>query len=101
MVIYISEAHAKDEWPISNRHNTNQHKNINERIDAASKINCASTVYCDSFETNNFENTYCGWPERAYIIHEDQIKFISYHRVDGYDEWHRHAEEKIRELLEY
>jgi hypothetical protein len=84
---------------LSTEDNTNQHKTIQERIEAASKINCVFPIYCDSLNQNNFENVYSGWPERAFIIRHSQIKFISYHKVDGYDDWHLEAEEKIEELL--
>ena len=77
IIIYISEAHAKDEWPISHLNTTNQHKNIKERISAAKRIikdksgnfrfnNLA--VYCDSFENENFESKFSAWPERASVL---------------------------------
>jgi hypothetical protein len=50
-------------------------------------------------DENNFENVYSGWPERAFIIHDNEIKYISYHKVDGYDDWHEEVEEKIGGIL--
>lgn len=98
-MIYISEAHAKDEWPVSTEDMINQHWTIQERIQAASRINTLFPIYVDSMEDKNFENVYCGWPERAFIIHKNEIKYISYHKVDGYDDWHEEVEEKIGEIL--
>jgi len=97
--IYISEAHAKDEWPLSKNDMINQHKTIEKRISAAKMLNASFPVYCDDFESNNFENIYSGWPERAFIIYQGEIKFISYHKVDGYDNWHGDVEKWIAKYL--
>lgn len=99
IVIYISEAHAKDEWPLSSEDNTNQHRTIKERIQAASRINTSFPIYVDSMDENSFENVYCGWPERAFIIQKQEIKYVSYHKVDGYDDWHEEVEEKVQKLI--
>lgn len=93
LIIYISEAHAKDEWPISHKNLTNQHKNLEERIHAAKEVlnvypKLRSKVYVDSFDNKNYENEFCGWPERAYLIKNNKIKYLSYHKVDGIDKWH-------------
>ena len=99
LVFYISEAHAMDEWPLSTNDTTPQHKTIEDRIEAAKRLNASFPLDCDSFERNNFEKIYSGWPERAYIIHENVIKHISYHKVDGYDEWHEDVERWIQNYL--
>jgi hypothetical protein len=101
VVIYISEAHAKDEWPLSSSDITLQHKTIGDRIHAAKRLNADYPLYCDSFGENNFESIYSGWPERAFIIDEGIIKFISYHAVDGYDNWHESVEEWIYKFAGY
>ena len=98
-MIYISEAHAKDEWPLSTQDDINQHKTIYDRIEAAKRIQSLVPIYCDSFEENNFQNVYSGWPERAFLIHNDEIKYISYHKVDGYDDWHSEVAEIIENFI--
>jgi type I thyroxine 5'-deiodinase len=93
IVIYISEAHAADEWPISHSHTTTQHKSIQERIYAARKVVVPQglKIYCDTLEEDNFENKYSAWPERAYIIERNVLKYISKHVVDGIDNWYPEA----------
>jgi len=101
IIIYISEAHAKDEWPISHKNQTNQHRNLEERICAAKQIlkdypKLISRVFVDSFAEENYENEFCGWPERAYLVKNQKIKYLSYHKVDGMDDWY---DEVLKRLL--
>ena len=103
VIIYISEAHAKDEWPISHKNQTNQHTNLDERIIAAKQIlndypSLRSKVFVDSFEEENYENEFFGWPERAYLIKNNKIKYLSYHKVDGIDDWY---DQVLRSLEKY
>ena len=108
LIIYISEAHAKNEWPISHFNLTEQHTNIEERINAAKNIfkisnsknnnNIFSTstnssyenlnVVCDSFGDKNFESKFSAWPERAFLLKGKKLKYLSQHIVDGIDNWH-------------
>ncbi len=100
IVIYISEAHAKDEWPISHKNQTKQHRNLAERIAAAKQIlkeypRLRSRVFVDSFDKENYENEFCGWPERAYLLRNNKIKYLSYHKVDGVDDWYDQVLSKL------
>lgn len=104
IIIYISEAHAKDEWPISHYNERNQHRNLKERISAAKRIFKDGNnfnmkilnVYCDNFSQNNFESRFCGWPERAYLLKGMMLEYISYHKIDGIDDWYTQVENEIR-----
>jgi len=103
IIIYISEAHAKDEWPISHMNQTNQHRNLEERIKSAKKVlkhypKLRYNIFVDSFETENYENEFCGWPERIYLIRNSKIKYLSYHKVDGIDNWY---DEVLSELYRF
>jgi len=89
-----------NEWPISTANTTPQHQNVEERINVAKSLKTNFPVYVDSFGENNFENIYAGWPERAFIIHNNEIKFISYHKVDDSDQWHQHAENWISNYVQ-
>jgi hypothetical protein len=90
ILIYISEAHAVDEWPISHFNQTPQHKSIDERISAAKKAERSSglKIYCDSLEQTNYENRFSAWPERALLVEGNVLKYISHHEVDGTDDWY-------------
>jgi len=71
IAVYVSEAHATDEWPLGNFVSITQHKTIEERIEAAKKfvsvLNFKLPVYVDTID-NSFDNVYCAWPDRYYII---------------------------------
>ncbi len=103
ILIYISEAHAADEWPISHSNQTLQHKNIQERIQAARNVHLGSgfKIYCDSFGDNNYENKFSAWPERALIVEgeENVLKYISQHEVNGLDDWYSDVKEYFYDYL--
>lgn len=99
VIIYISEAHANDEWPISFSNQTNQHKNLNERVQAAKQIDIHGLpLFVDSFDKDNFQERYSAWPERAFIIENNILKYISFHEVDGYDDWHSTVLDYVEKL---
>jgi type I thyroxine 5'-deiodinase len=103
VVIYISEAHAADEWSLSLKYQINQHKSIEDRIAAAKFLikekNYKYRIFVDSFDgdsNNSFEKTYSGWPERGFIFHKGKIVHISYGTIEGTINWR----EEIGEWLE-
>ncbi len=77
VVVYILEAHAEDEWPISSAKyhpdrqvvNVKQHKSMKERIAAAREfddvyyISENSRVLIDSMD-NAFNQQFAAWPFR-------------------------------------
>ena len=71
--IYVSEAHANDEWPIRTKKEfvINQHKTINDRINAAlSMIEYTKwqlPLYADCID-NGFRNEFKAWPLRIFIV---------------------------------
>jgi len=71
LVIYISEAHACDEWPLGSFTCIKQHKTISQRLNAANefvkKSGFTLPIYADDI-TNEFDKTYSSWPERYVII---------------------------------
>ena len=105
VVIYISEAHARDEWPLSNKFQIHQHKTVEERMKAAQKyIDTFNPIYekniyvdsmigkdfNDSTEENNinFEKAYSIWPERGYIIRKDlTVEYVALARIEDLVRW--------------
>eukprot|EP00029_Vermamoeba_vermiformis_P006922 TRINITY_DN2848_c0_g1_i3.p2 TRINITY_DN2848_c0_g1~~TRINITY_DN2848_c0_g1_i3.p2 ORF type:complete len:134 (-),score=42.50 TRINITY_DN2848_c0_g1_i3:66-467(-) len=69
--VYIEEAHADDEWPLSTTFCIKQHKTIEERLTAANMLvnEFGSTipVLVDSM-ANEFNTKYAVWPERFFIV---------------------------------
>jgi len=79
LVIYISEAHPKDAWPLGKHVEIETHKNINDRIEAAKfyqqKFGLQIPMLVDTME-NQFDKNYASWPERFYIIINNQIHYL-------------------------
>jgi len=75
--VYITEAHAKDEWPVGSKISVcDQAKTLPERLTIARR-------FVDEFEYkipmavdtlhNTFQQTFAAWPFRFYVIHKGQI----------------------------
>jgi len=87
LVVYVSEAHAIDEWPLGNNVCIPKHKTIEERIEVAKKNlveerNCKVPVLVDTME-DSFESLYKGWPERFYIIQGNILKLLGLPSHEG------------------
>lgn len=79
--IYISEAHARDEWPLGQVESFDQPTSLEERLALARRFEESYAmfrfaesdghqhvpVFVDSM-TNEFEERYAVWPERFFII---------------------------------
>mmetsp|Transcript_3309 Transcript_3309/g.3654 ORF Transcript_3309/g.3654 Transcript_3309/m.3654 type:complete len:126 (-) Transcript_3309:149-526(-) len=86
LCVYILEAHAQDEWPISSArfHDgepviLNQQKTISERVETAKafvkRYETEVPVVCDTM-TNEFEKKYAPWPVRFYIVNNRKMAHI-------------------------
>tara|TARA_B100000795_G_scaffold5589_1_gene4087 strand:+ start:640 stop:993 length:354 start_codon:yes stop_codon:yes gene_type:complete len=104
-MMYVEEAHASDEWPISSgRFNKgrgavqiNQPKTSTERIEVAQqflnnydisveKETCRLQVACDIPELDNpFEKYYAPWPLRLYVVQNGTMRFIAQPKNCTYD----------------
>jgi len=81
LVVYVSEAHAIDEWPLGRNVCVVKHQCIEERIDVAKRLlieerGCRLNVLVDTME-NDFERIYKGWPERFFIIRDFKMALIA------------------------
>lgn len=79
LLIYIAEAHARDQWPVGKTIScVNQPKTLNERLDNARQLQkdfqCEIPMLVDSMD-NTFHTTYGAWPFRFYVIHENKLVF--------------------------
>jgi len=95
LCVYIAEAHAQDEWPISScRFNNgtvvsyNQHKTVEERIAAASdfvaKFDFELPVVVDDI-SNPFERGYAPWPIRFFVLQKGKVEYIAEPKNCSYD----------------
>lgn len=97
--MYVTEAHAEDEWPIGSRYNSkpcvNQPTTTSERRTIAQKM-CADLgvdaaaphlpVFVDVVELDNaFDKAYASWPIRFYGIKDSVLAFIAQPKHGMYD----------------
>lgn len=81
-IVYITEAHAQDEWNIGESAGTINfvHKTIDDRLKCVDKFidtfNIEIPVYADNIK-NEFENIFASWPTRCYIIEKKRFALIS------------------------
>lgn len=91
--VYISEAHAEDEWPVGHDVLVNQPKTSAERLAVAHEklsdlgIGEEFLRMVDMPEENNFHKMYACWPLRWYTVGADrrQLTTIAQPKDSGYD----------------
>lgn len=78
VTVYIAEAHATDEWPISYPTCTQAHKTLEDRIKAAatfvSTYDWPLPVVPDRMD-DDIQRTLGAWPFRMYIVQRGRIVF--------------------------
>ena len=90
IIIYITEAHAVDVWPIGLSSGTlnNSHKTIQDRIECSKKFQSTFDIeipmYCDDMN-NDFQNEMSAWPFRFYILQYNKILEIGYPEDCSYE----------------
>jgi len=101
LTVYILEAHAVDEWPISSaRYSPKgtpvsfaQHKEIRERHDAAQQFvtdfNYCIPMVLDTMD-DEFQKAYAPWPIRIYIVEKEdsgevRVRVIGFPKHASYD----------------
>jgi len=85
--VYISEAHADDEWRLRGSVTVNQPKTTAERVEVARRFQAALNwripLLVDPPETNAFERLFAPWPVRFYIVDAQGIMHYIAEPVDG------------------
>jgi len=91
LLVYISEAHANDEWPLGKHIDIPAHKTISDRQQAAKMLldrGCKIPILLDSMN-NAFDYAFAVWPERYYIVKSGKMEHVFYPQSEfGFD----HAE---------
>lgn len=82
--IYIEEAHAYDEWPIGSSFVEKQATTLEERRNAASKLQLSDrwTILLDSMD-NQFSLAFSPWPFRYYLFDSNGTSKIIAEPVGG------------------
>lgn len=91
ILVYIAEAHAEDEWPISSARDSpsgkpvriHQHRCLAERV-AAARVFCRAFgwggVDCRVFAAamdGEFERSYSPWPMRLFVLMNGNVEFLT------------------------
>eukprot|EP00276_Gloeochaete_wittrockiana_P001060 CAMPEP_0184676646 /NCGR_PEP_ID=MMETSP0308-20130426/88461_1 /TAXON_ID=38269 /ORGANISM="Gloeochaete witrockiana, Strain SAG 46.84" /LENGTH=105 /DNA_ID=CAMNT_0027124491 /DNA_START=314 /DNA_END=628 /DNA_ORIENTATION=- len=88
LFVYITEAHAVDEWPIGSRLKYSQPKTTAERCtiarDFVSALDVRIPLLVDT-DANSFETKYAAWPIRFYIILDGLMALIANPKQCTYD----------------
>lgn len=78
-MVYITEAHAKDEWPMGKTVCYLQPKTFEERLKIAKDFleqkQLRWPITVDGI-TNAFQDAYAAWPERLYIVEGKKMVYI-------------------------
>jgi len=79
VAVYISEAHASDEWPVGPSISfCKQPQSLEERCDLADKFlktrNYRIPMLVDTID-NDFQKAFAAWPFRFYIIKDNMIAY--------------------------
>lgn len=77
--VYITEAHAQDEWPIGSVYSSkNQPKTLEERLALADSLLGTHSLptFVDTME-NAFEAQYASWPLRFFVLNAGQVHWVS------------------------
>ncbi|CAF0843416.1 unnamed protein product [Didymodactylos carnosus] len=77
LVIYIAEAHARDQWPVGKTIScVDQPTTIDQRLKNASQFrknfNFEMPMLVDNMD-NTFHTIYGSWPFRFYVIHDGKL----------------------------
>eukprot|EP00808_Paulinella_micropora_P011904 g38167.t1 len=80
LAVYITEAHAKDEWPVGPTFSfAEQPKTQAARLALArlhqQRSQLPFPVVVDDIATNAFETLYAAWPYRFYILYQGRIMY--------------------------
>jgi hypothetical protein len=98
LVVYIAEAHARDQWPVGKTIScVDQPTTIEQRLENAREckknFNFEMPMVVDNMD-NTFHLTYGSWPFRFYVIYDGKLvlkaepnkETFSYH-IDELNQW--------------
>lgn len=94
--VYVQEAHAQNEWPISSSRANGGRGVVAIDQPQSLKERCAvATRFCDDFHFklpmmvdsmhNDFDRAYAPWPIRMYVLHRGKVTFIAHPELGRFD----------------
>jgi len=88
LIVYITEAHAKDEWPVGKSVSfCDQPKVLEERCVLARKYNDENELSIPmgvDLMCNGFENVFAAWPVRFYVVKEGKLVWKAQPNLEHY-----------------
>lgn len=89
VTVYITEAHARNEWPTGSKVSfCDQPTTTEERLTLAKSLveskQVSVPMLVDTLD-NTFESTFCPWPVRFYVLHGGRVAFKAQPTGYGYD----------------
>jgi len=99
--VYISEAHAVDEWPLGTKYCIEQPKEIETRLkianDFVGDFKFEIPMLVDTM-ANEFDSTFASWPERFYIAWNNRLCLVGEPTSEfGFDR--SLLEKRLRDLI--
>jgi len=110
-MVYIMEAHADDEWPISSSRYmpngekvaVNQHKTMEERLDAAfafrDKFDLRNSRILVDDMLNTFNNAYAAWPFRYWVVDGKEVRLVGMPDVSEHGD--KFSSQPLEDFLSY
>jgi len=88
LVVYITEAHARDEWPVGKTISfCDQPKTLSDRCVLARKYSADNSltipVYVDNMN-NHFDEVFAAWPLRFYVVKNGELVFKAQPNLEHY-----------------
>lgn len=94
--VYITEAHAVDEWPISSSRANAQRGPVHIKQATSNSERCqAARNFVKDFDfqvpmlvdtiDNEFDRSYAPWPLRFYVFHGGKVEYIAEPRDGRFD----------------
>jgi len=88
LIVYITEAHAKDEWPVGGTVSfCDQPKVLEERCVLARKYKEEKEMSMEmgvDLMSNGFENVFAAWPVRFYVVKEGKLVWKAQPNLEDY-----------------
>jgi len=90
LTVYVSEAHAQDEWRLSGSVMIDQPRSSAERLSVARRFRAALDwrlpLLADPPEGEHFERRFAPWPIRFYVVrHDGRMDYMPEPIDDSFD----------------